>query len=124
MITTLLLLAAVGFTVTVWVCFRVLVALRDFCDWWERGNNPFGIPFEEAIGLRIAAGTLAPNGKRWTAATLKVKESKDAALKAHYLAYRGNLWEICATPPNRPQPAPGGRASLKSGCRDLTQEGG
>ena len=99
MITALLFLAAVGFAVTVWVCFRVLVAVMDFCDWFERGNNPFGISFDEFIQLRISAGTLAPGGKRWTAPTLKGKESKEAALKAQYLAYKGNLWEVVPPPP-------------------------
>jgi hypothetical protein len=66
MITFVLVCAAAGFIVLVWAYFRVLLAIWNFCDWWERGCNDFGLPFDEFIRLRIAAGTLRLDGKRWT----------------------------------------------------------
>ena len=74
--------AAVGFIVTLWAGFRLTVALIDLYDWWERGHNPFGLSIDECIRTRVAAGTLAPDGKRWTADTLKSKEAREASLEA------------------------------------------
>jgi hypothetical protein len=66
----------------------------DLYYWCERGHNPFGLSIDECIRNRIAAGTLAPDGKRWIAPTLKIEEAREAALVARFGTYRGDLWDV------------------------------
>lgn len=49
---------------------------------------------QDVVRSRIAAGTLAPDGMRWTAASLEAKRAREAARDANLLASGGDLWDV------------------------------